>query len=314
MKKKAIIVSIKGAKLSQKEKMLLSKEKPWGLILFKRNIQSLKQIKKLIIDIKKITKDKKFPIMIDEEGLIVSRLSKIINHRINANFFGNLYEIDRNIALKLYCSYLNSLCKILRVIGININTIPVLDILRKNTNKIIGKRSFSHDKKTVKQLGIATIKKCHSNNIATVIKHVPGHGCSTADSHLSMPKVNLSTTELNNKDFYPFKISSAKLAMTAHILYSKIDPKNVSTFSSKIIKNIIRKKIGFKGILMSDDISMKALKYSLIKNAKKSLAAGCNLVLYCGGNIKDNLKLIKTVPYIDKFTIKKTSEIYKILR
>ena len=102
--------------------------------------------------------------------------------------------------------------------------------------------------------------------------------------------------------------------MTAHIVYSKIDSKNVSTFSSKVIKKIIRKKIGYKGILMSDDISMKALNYDLITNAKKSLLAGCNLVLYCAGNIKDNFKLIKSVPYIDKFTSQKTSEIYKILR
>ncbi len=102
--------------------------------------------------------------------------------------------------------------------------------------------------------------------------------------------------------------------MTAHILYVKIDPKNVSTFSNKVIKEIIRNKIRFKGILMSDDISMKALKYDLITNAKKSLEAGCNLVLYCAGNIKDNFKLIKSLPYIDKFTQKKTSEIYDILR
>ena len=101
--------------------------------------------------------------------------------------------------------------------------------------------------------------------------------------------------------------------MTAHIVYSKIDSKNVSTFSNKVIKKIIRKKIGYKGILMSDDISMKALKYDLVTNAKKSLKAGCNLVLYCAGNIKDNFKLIKSVPFIDKFTSKKTSEIYKIL-
>ena len=146
------------------------------------------------------------------------------------------------------------------------------------------------------------------------MKHIPGHGCSTKDSHLTLPRVNLTEKSLNNIDFYPFKSSSAKLAMTAHILYSKIDNKNVSTFSKKIIKNIIRKKIGFKGILMSDDISMKALKYDLITNAKKSLSAGCNLVLYCAGNIKDNFKLIKSLPYVDKFTAKKTSEIYKILR
>ena len=300
--------------MTQKEKILLSKGKPWGLILFKRNIKSFNQIKKLVTDIKKITKDKKFPIMIDEEGLSVSRLSNIINHYIDAYFFGSLYKIDPNIALNLYKNYLNSLCKNLKLIGININTIPVLDVLRKNTNRIIGRRSFSQNEKIVKQLGEITIRQCHSNNIATVIKHIPGHGCSTVDSHLSLPKVNLRKIELNKKDFYPFKNSTAKLAMTAHILYSKIDSRDVSTFSKKIIKNIIRKEIGYKGILMSDDISMKALKYDIVTNAKKSLTAGCNLVLYCAGNIKDNLKLIKAVPYIDKFTIKKTSEIYKILR
>ena len=101
--------------------------------------------------------------------------------------------------------------------------------------------------------------------------------------------------------------------MTSHILYHNLDNNNVATFSKKIIKDVIRKKIGFKGILMSDDISMKALKYDLITNAKKSLEAGCNLVLYCSGNIDDNFKLIRSVPYIDKFTLKKTSEFYKFL-
>ena len=146
--------------------------------------------------------------------------------------------------------------------------------------------------------------------IVTVVKHIPGHGCSTVDSHLKMPIVNLKEKKLNEIDFYPFKSSSSKLAMTAHILYKKIDSQNVSTFSSKIIKKIIRKKIGFKGILMSDDISMKALKYDLITNAK-SLAAGCNLVLYCAGNIQDNFKLIKSIPYIDKFTSKKLRKFIK---
>ncbi len=314
MRKKALIISIKGFSLSLKEKKLLSNEKPWGLILFKRNIKSLDQLKKLTKSIKKNAADKKFPILIDEEGLSVSRLSGLISHNVNANFFGNLYKTDPKIAIQLYESYLKSLCAKLKAFGININTIPVLDVTRKFTNKIIGKRSFSRNKKIVKKLGETTIRKCHSNNIVTVMKHIPGHGCSSVDSHLTLPIINLSQRELNKKDFYPFKISLAKLAMTAHILYSKIDSKNVSTFSKKIISNIIRKKIGFKGILMSDDIAMKALKYDLITNAKKSLAAGCNLVLYCSGNIKDNFKLLKAVPYIDKFTIKKTSEIYKILR
>ena len=313
MKKKAIIISIKGSKLSYKEKVLLSKERPWGLILFTRNIKSFYQLKNLIADIKKLSKNKKFPILIDEEGSTVSRLREIFNHNIDANYFGQIYELDKKLAISLYKQYLKSLCINLKKIGININTIPVLDVLRKNTNKIIGKRSFSKKKEIVKILGKITVKECQSHNILSVIKHIPGHGCSTKDSHISTPRVSLTETMLDKIDFYPFKSTSAKLAMTAHIVYSKIDSKNVTTFSNKVIKKIIRKKIGYKGILMSDDISMKALKYDLVTNAKKSLKAGCNLVLYCAGNIKDNFKLIKSVPFIDKFTSKKTSEIYKIL-
>ena len=128
-----------------------------------------------------------------------------------------------------------------------------------------------------------------------------------------MPIVSLKLKDLNKIDFYPFKSSKAKFAMTAHILYNKIDKNNVATFSKTLIKKIIRKKLCFKGILISDDISMKALKYDLITNARKSIEAGCNVVLYCAGNINDNFKLIKSLPYIDKFT-SKTSEFYKFLR
>ena len=314
MKRKALIISIKGLKLSKKEKILLSKEKPWGIILFKRNLKSFSQIKKLISSIKKTTNNLKFPILIDEEGKNVSRLSEIIGHEFSANFFGKYYKKNKILCTNIYRYYINSLSLVLRELGININTIPVLDVLRSNTNGVIGNRSFSRDKKIVKFFGQITINNLHSNKIAGVIKHIPGHGAAVADSHKKMPTVNLSIDKLNKTDFYPFKLSDAKFAMTAHILYKKIDKNNVATFSKKIINQVIRKKIGFKGILMSDDISMKALKYDLITNAKKSIEAGCNLVLYCGGNIRDNYKLIKSLPYIDKFTSEKTSEFLKFLR
>ena len=221
--------------------------------------------------------------------------------------------MDKTFCIKIYKNYLNSLCKNLKKIGINVNTIPVLDILRKNTSNVIGNRSFSNQKKIVKELGQITINQCHKNKIINVIKHIPGHGCATMDSHFKMPRVNLSYKNLNNNDFFPFKSSSAKLAMTAHVLYKKIDSINVATFSKKIIKETIRKKIGFKGIVMSDDISMKALKFDLVTNAKKSLEAGCNLVLYCAGKVNESEQLLKHMPLIDSFTAKKTSEFYKFL-
>ena len=234
MKKKAIIVSIKSLKLTIREKLLLSQEKPWGLILFKRNIKNLKQLKNLIQNIKNLTNDKNFPILIDEEGVSVSRLRNIIQHNISANFFGRIYSKNPYIAIQIYKSYLSSLCRYLKNIGININTIPVLDILRKNTNKVIGNRSFSDKKKIVKKLGKITVEQCSKHKIISVIKHIPGHGCGVSDSHFKMPKVNLSIKELNNKDFYSFKSNHAKLAMTAHILYTKIDSINVATFSKKL--------------------------------------------------------------------------------
>ena len=192
MKKKAIIISIKGKNLSNKEKLLLSKEKPWGIILFKRNIHSFKQTKNLIKNIKKHSKDKNFPILIDEEGVEVSRLRNFFNHNLNASFFGEIYKLNKNVALSLYKNYLKSLCKYLKSLGLNMNTIPVLDVLRKNTNKIIGKRSFSKNKIIVKELGEVTVKECHYNKIINIIKHMPGHGCTSVDSHLNEPRISLS--------------------------------------------------------------------------------------------------------------------------
>lgn len=314
MRCKALIVSIKGTRLSKREKSLFVKEKPWGVILFKRNLKSLKQIKNLTKEIKTLTKNKSFPIIIDEEGKTVSRLSQIINHNMSASFFGDLYKNDKIFCSKIFKHYIDILSKILREMGININAIPVVDVLRNNTNKVIGIRSFSKNKNIVRALGILTLNYLKQNGIAGIIKHIPGHGGATKDSHKKTPIVSFSYKTLNEIDFYPFKFSKAKLAMTAHILYSKLDKENVATFSKNIITNVIRKKIGFKGILMSDDISMKSLKYDLVKNAKKSLEAGCNLVLYCTGNTNDNFKLIKTLPYIDNFTSKKTSELFKFLR
>ena len=313
MKCKALIISLKGATLSRMEKVLLSKEKPWGVILFKRNLKSLNQIKRLTTQIRFLTRNKRFPILIDEEGKNVSRLGNIINHNFSANFFGSLYKKEKIICNNILKIYINSLSKVLFQLGININTVPVLDVLRSYTSKVIGNRSFSNDKNIVKILGKYTVKYLHSNKILAVIKHLPGHGATSTDSHKRMPKVKLSLNKLNKIDFHPFGSSKAKLGMTAHILYSKIDKKNVATMSKKIIKSIIRKKLKFNGILISDDISMKALKYDLVTNAKKSIEAGCNLVLYCSGKVNDNFKLIKSVPYIDKFTSKKTSEIFKFL-
>ena len=314
MKRKAIITSINGPYLTPRERNLIKHEHPWGLIIFKRNIKNMVQLKRLIKDIKKAANNSKFPILIDEEGGTVSRLTKVIKNDVSQKLIGNIYSINNKLGTLIYNNYIDKLSSLLKEIGININTVPVLDVLRKKTHKIIGDRSFSHDPLIVKKLGQVCVSRYQKNKIASVIKHIPGHGCATLDSHLSMPKVKQSYSILKNIDFLPFKSNKALFAMTAHILYKKIDNKNVATFSKKIIKRIIRNKIGFNGILISDDISMKALKFDIITNALKALEAGCNLVLYCSGNFKESKKLITKVPYIDNFTAQKTTEFFKFLR
>ena len=314
MKRKAVIISLSGTKLTKIEKELIRKQKPWGIILFKRNIKSLNQIIGLIKKIRKFSKDPKFPIIIDEEGKTVSRLRKIINHNVSQKLFGDIYKHNPKTAVIIYKNYINNLTFLLKKIGININTVPVLDVIRQNTHKIIGNRSFSNNPHIVKKLGQLCTNQYKLNKIGTVIKHIPGHGCASLDSHLKTPKVKLNYKELNKIDFFPFKSVSSQFAMTAHILYSKIDKDNVATFSKKIISQIIRKKIGFKGILISDDISMKALSKNLVLNAKNALNSGCNLVLHCNGKIHESRNLLRNLGRIDKFTQKKTYQFYEFLR
>ncbi len=312
--RKAIIFGIKGAKLNSSEKNLLKKDKPWGVILFSRNIKNIKQAKSLVDQIKKATNDKKYPILIDEEGGRVSRLKNIINlSNFNQNSFGNFYYKNKKDFSNTYENYIDMVSVILRYIGVNINTVPVLDLKRKKSDKIIGDRSFSNNKKTVYKIGELCIKFFEKNKIATVMKHIPGHGLANQDSHFFTPIVKSSKKSLFNNDFMPFKKCKSFLAMTAHIVFNSYDSTNVATFSKNIIKNLIRKKLGFKGILISDDISMKALKYDIETNALKAISAGCNLVLHCNADINEMKRLIKVVPNIDNFTRKKTSDFYKFL-
>ena len=313
--KKAIIISLKGKKLSYIEKRIIKEQKPWGIILFKRNIANLKQIRNLISDIKKTSNDKKFPILIDEEGGAVSRLRYVINFKnYSQKYFGDLFDKNRKNGFLKYKKHLVKVINLLKNIKININTVPVLDLLDTNTSKIIGSRSFSKNINTIKKLGKLCVSQFKKNRISCVIKHIPGHGCANQDSHKILPVVQKKSFLLEREDFKCFKNVNSHFAMTAHILYKDIDSKNCATLSKKVINSVIRKKIGFKGILISDDISMKALKGDIVKNSINALNAGCNLVLYCAGNPKASLRLCRNLPYIDKFTQKKTSQFYKFLR
>ena len=310
---RSFVCGIKGKYISDKERRFLIKYKPWGIILFSRNIKSIQQTQILTNTIKKIFRNKNYPILIDEEGGRVTRLKNFIDNSIfSAKYFGDLYKKCNKKFNIYYHVYVKQISNLLRTLGINVNSVPVLDIRRANSHNIIGDRSYSLDKKIITKVGNICIEKFHQNKIATIIKHIPGHGLAKFDSHKKLPIINNKIDYLLKNDFQVFKNKNSLLAMTGHILFKNVDNENVATHSIKIIK-LIRKKIGFKNLIITDDLSMKSLKYSLQDNVKKSFLAGCNLVLHCNGNLKEMLIVAKNSPKIDKFIIKKTSQLSYII-
>ena len=204
--RKAFIIGLKSFTLSKKEKDFLNKYKPWGIILFSRNINNLKQVKKLTQDIRKVFNDKKYPILIDQEGGRINRLKKFIDtHAFTGSYFGNLFKKDKKKFLINYKIFNIKISNILNEIGININTVPVLDLRKKNSSSIIGDRSFSSNPNIVSQIGDFCIKIFSKQKIATVIKHIPGHGLAKVDSHKLTPTVYANFKTLLKNDFIPFK-------------------------------------------------------------------------------------------------------------
>ena len=311
--RRSFITGIKSTTLSVKEKKFLQQYKPWGVILFSRNIKSFKQAKNLTDQIKKIFKDKNYPILIDQEGGRVNRLKNLINaDPLTGEFFGKLYLNDKKKFLNYYKIFIKQTSFLLKLIGANINTLPVLDLRLKGSSTIIGDRSFSKNPKIVSKIGDICINNFHLNNIGTVIKHIPGHGLAKVDSHKLTPTINKNLKYLMKNDFWTFKKKSSLFAMTAHIIYSDIDKFNTATHSKKIIQ-IIRNNIKFKNLIMSDDISMKSLKGSIKENTLRAFSAGCDLVLHCNANHGEMMEVAINSPLISEFMLKKTSQFYKII-
>ena len=312
--RRAFIVGLKSTEISSKEQLFLKKYKPWGVILFTRNIKNLNQTKKLTSKIRNIFNDKKYPIMIDQEGGRVSRLENIISFKnLTSDFFGKKYvknKKDFDIYFKIF---IDKTSYLLKELGININSVPVLDLKISGSSKIIGDRSFSRDPNIVSKIGDICIKAYKENSIGTIIKHIPGHGLAKVDSHFSTPYINKSLNYLLKNDFKAFKNKNSFFAMTGHLIFNQIDKDNTVTHSRKMI-DIIRKKVGFRNLLISDDLSMKSLKKGLKINTIDTFKAGCNLALHCNGKLKEMEIVGKNSPLVSKFIIKKTSQFYNILR
>jgi beta-N-acetylhexosaminidase len=293
MRRSRAIYGCGGLVLSADEGAFFREARPWGFILFARNIQDPEQVRSLVRALRATVEDPTAPVLIDQEGGRVARLKPPHWREFPpAARFGALHDINPEAAREAV--YLNArlIAHDLTMLGINVDCLPVLDVPVKGAHDIIGDRAFGHDPSTVIDLGRAQIEGLMVGGVLPVMKHIPGHGRAGADSHLELPRVKTPREELSASDFVPFRsLNLTPIAMTAHVVYDSIDPQRPATVSPKVVREVIRGEIGFDGLLMSDDLSMQALDGSLGARAKAAQFAGCDVVLHCNGNM-DEMKQV----------------------
>lgn len=278
-----VIYGCQGLTLGKDEEEFFKKVQPMGFILFERNCQNPVQVKALIAQLKSCLNHINVPILIDQEGGRVVRLKPPFwKARPAAKLFTSaqaVYENAKDMAEELIA------------LGITVNCAPCADLLIEGADGIIGDRAFSDDPAIVTKYSLAMLKGLEDGGVIPVIKHLPGHGRAPVDSHEELPVVDTDYSTLNATDFVPFKAlakaSDKAWGMTAHVIYTAIDPLNVATQSSNAISKLIRDEIGFNGFLVSDCLTMKALSGSFTEKAKRSLKAGCDAVLMCKGSLAE---------------------------
>ena len=302
---KSIIIGISGLSLTKEEISLLKNHLPLGIILFSRNIKNNNQLKKLITHIRSILGSHCL-IFIDQEGGRVQRLKQPNCPNYPApEIFGFLAEKSKKHALRaVYLNYY-LLGSNLNNVGINVNCAPCLDVKSFKTHSIIGDRSFSSNPHIVSLLGETASIALIDSGVLPVIKHIPGHGRASSDSHLSLPIINDKLSTLEKSDFVPFKaLYNMPMAMTAHILYKNIDNKCPIT-QSKLANIFIKKDLNYKGILISDDIEMLALSGSIKSKIKSIYSAGYDIILHCSGKLKSTKLALENGNVIDDRLYKK---------
>ena len=295
---KAFISGCAGLSLRSDEIGFFKDHQPWGLILFGRNIDTPDQVRALTASFREAVGRQDAPVLVDQEGGRVQRLKQPNWRKYPpGKFYGDLFLEDADAALRAAWLGARLIGADLLDVGITVDCLPCLDIRFAETVEAIGDRAFSDDSEIVTALGLAMVEGALAAGILPVIKHIPGHGRACVDSHLELPRVEADESSLENVDFLPFKaLSHVSLGMTAHIVYSSIDAHSAGTQSEKIIQEVIRTRIGFEGCLMSDDMSMHALGGDFDDRSRKILAAGCDIVLHCNGDMSEMQAVARVVP------------------
>jgi beta-N-acetylhexosaminidase len=282
----ACILGCSGPVLTDQERRFFRKVQPWGFILFKRNIETPAQVITLTKALRETVDRPDAPILIDQEGGRVQRLGPPHWPVYPAGrAYGELAADDRREMARLGARLM---AHDLTLLGINVDCLPVLDVPAADGHEIIGDRAYHATPALIAELGRATAEGLIAGGVLPVIKHIPGHGRARADSHYDLPVVDAVYEDLDAVDFAPFRVlSDMPMAMTAHVVYAAIDAKHPATTSKKAVRKVIRQAIGFDGLLMSDDLSMKALEGGFAERAHAALAAGCDVVLHCNGDMAE---------------------------
>lgn len=278
--------------------MFFRDARPCGLILFKRNCAAPEQILRLCSDFRNAVGDERAFVLIDQEGGRVQRLAPPGWRRYpSGRSFGALYRRDPDAGLESARLCARLIARDLRQLGVTVNCAPVLDLPARNAHDVIGDRAYDTAPDTVSALGRAVCEGYLQGGVLPVIKHIPGHGRAEADSHVCLPVIRASRPELAESDFAPFKaLAAMPLAMTAHVLMPSLDPDRPASASPFIVEDVIRREIGFDGLLMCDDIGMGALSGSMRDRAHAVLAAGCDVALHCSGDLKEMEAVASVAP------------------
>ena len=295
---KAFIAGVAGTELSTEERSFFRSERPWGFILFKRNVETPTQIAALTGQLREALGEPEVPIFIDQEGGRVQRLGPPNWSSYPAGaVFGQLYDIAPAMGVTAARLSARLIADDLQRIGVTVDCLPLADVPAPGADAVIGDRAYGTEPGKVAAIARAVAEGLEQGGILPVVKHIPGHGRAAADTHFRLPVVDAPKKELETTDFAAFRpLSDLPMAMTAHVVFSAYDPVQPATTSATIIEKVIRGLIGFQGLLMSDDVSMNALAGSIAERTRAIFAAGCDVVLHCNGKMTEMRDVAREAP------------------
>jgi beta-N-acetylhexosaminidase len=300
MSTRAFITGISGLELTAEERAFLRAERPWGFILFKRNVETPAQVSALVSELREAIGEADAPVLIDQEGGRVARLGPPHWPAYPPGaVFGTLYDVDHQLGLTAARLSARLIAADLADLGISVDCLPLADVPVPGADAVIGNRAYGTNPGKVAAIARAVTEGLEQGGILPVLKHIPGHGRATADTHIRLPVVDTPKAELERTDFAAFRpLADLPMAMTAHVVFSALDPAQPATTSATIIEQVIRGVIGFQGLLMSDDVSMNALAGSVAQRSRAIVTAGCDMVLHCNGKLDEMREVAGVVPLL----------------